>query len=342
MQINLLFFKDFFMTLISEKFKAKIDALRGDFKVNKEITHQGVKGGLNEVGLSSLIKEVIPQKYNISRGIIENSSGEQSNETDFFIYDNEILPPYLKSDFAFVPVEAVKYIFEVKSTLNSTELKTTISKFSKFQLMGGRAPTVLFSFSSDSQSSELARYKKNDDKFFTNPLITVLCTSDKSYYFKIVEEKYLIDYLTIEEFIKNVKMDENTEIEIGETKFSIKTLQQPNVKVNINSLKINGIDYSKIKFKIHQWLGYVSTGNIIELLLLSGISNTLCKEKFGFYLLHGQEDDLKVFSVCYEDMWSNKSFQDFDENGLNYDINNVSFNFSIENDQHKILFRKNE
>ncbi|QRF07539.1 DUF6602 domain-containing protein [Acinetobacter pittii] len=328
------------MTVISEKFKAKIDSLKSDFKVNKEITHQGVKGGLNEVGLSSLIKEVIPQKYNISRGIIENSNGEQSNETDFFVYDNEILPPYLKSDFAFVPLEAVKYVFEVKSTLNSTELKTTISKFSKFQSMGGKAPTVLFSFSSDSQSSELARYKKNDDKFFTNPVITVLCNSNKSYYFKSVEEKYLKDYLTIEDFIKNVKMDENAEIEIGETKWSLKNLQQPNVKLKINSLKINGVDYSEIKFKIHQWLGYVSSENIIELLLLSGISNTLCKEKFGYYLLHGQDDNFKVFSVCYEDMWGNQSFQDYDENGLNYNVNDVKFSYSIENDQHIILFNR--
>ncbi|WP_445406177.1 DUF6602 domain-containing protein [Acinetobacter seifertii] len=330
------------MTVISEKFKTKIDSLKSDFKVNKEITHQGVKGGLNEVGLSSLIKEVIPQKYNISRGIIENSNGEQSNETDFFIYDNEILPPYLKSDFAFVPLEAVKYVFEVKSTLNSTELKTTISKFSKFQSMGGKAPTVLFSFSSDSQSSELARYKKNDDKFFTNPVITVLCNSNKSYYFKCVEEKYLKDYLTIEDFIKNVKMDENAEIEIGETKWSLKNLQQPNVKLKINSLKINGVDYSEIKFKIHQWLGYVSSENIIELLLLSGISNTLCKEKFGYYLLHGQDDNFKVFSVCYEDMWGNKSFQDYDENGLNYNVNEVNFSYSIENEQHIIIFNKKE
>ncbi len=206
--------------------------------------------------------------------------------------------------------------------------------------MGGKAPTVLFSFSSDSQSSELARYKKNDDKFFTNPVITVLCNSNKSYYFKSVEEKYLKDYLTIEDFIKNVKMDENAEIEIGETKWSLKNLQQPNVKLKINSLKINGVDYSEIKFKIHQWLGYVSSENIIELLLLSGISNTLCKEKFGYYLLHGQDDNFKVFSVCYEDMWGNQSFQDYDENGLNYNVNDVKFSYSIENDQHIILFNR--
>ncbi|EMO2347450.1 TPA: hypothetical protein JI250_18545 [Acinetobacter baumannii] len=326
------------MTVISEKFNAKVNALKSDFEVNKEIIHQGVKGGLNENALSSLIKEIVPKKYNISKGIIENSKGEQSNETDFFIYDDEILPPYLKDDFAFVPLEAVKYVFEVKSTLNSTELKTTIAKFSKFKSMGGRAPRVLFSFSSDSQGSELVRYKRNDDNFYINPSISVLCTSNKSYYFYIVEEKYLIDYLPIEDFIKNANMEESSEIEIGEVKVSLKTLQQPNVNITTNSLKINGLDYSKIKFKIHRWIGYESANNITDLLLLAGISNTLCKEKFGYYLLQNKENDMKVFSVCYEDMWGNISLHDFDENGLNDD--EVSFTFSTTSESHKILFKK--
>ena len=97
------------MSIISEKFNVKISSLRNDFEVNRDIVHNGVKGGLNEIELSSIIKEVIPQKYKIAKGVIENSIGEQSNETDFFIYDDEILPPYIKNELAFVPVEAVKY-----------------------------------------------------------------------------------------------------------------------------------------------------------------------------------------------------------------------------------------
>lgn len=330
------------MSIISEKFNAKVNALKADFKTNKDVNHQGVKGGLNESELSSLISEVIPKKYKISKGIIENSEGEQSNETDFFIYDDEILPPYIKNDLAFVPIEAVKYVFEVKSTLNSIELKTTIEKFKKYSDMGGKAPTVLFAFSSDIQGSELDRYMRNDEKFYTYPSLMVLCTSNKCYYFKVTEEKYLKDYLSIEDFIKNVKMDERSEFEIGTLKLSLKTLQQPNVNIKTDSLKINGIDYSTIKFKIHQWVGVEGTGNIAELSLLTGISNTLCKEKFGDYLLYNQEIDLKVFSVCYEDMWGNISFQDFNKDGLTYNVNNATFKFSSTSEGHKIIFKAKE
>ena len=154
------------MSIISEKFNSKIITLKSNFEVNKDVMHQGIKGGLNEGELSSLIKEVIPQRYRITKGIIENSKGEQSNEADIFIYDDEILPAYIKSDLTFVPVESVKYVFEVKSTLNATELKTTISKFENFKSIGGRSPTVLFSFSSDIKGSELSRYIKQDINFF--------------------------------------------------------------------------------------------------------------------------------------------------------------------------------
>lgn len=58
------------MSIISEKFNAKISSLRNDFEVNRDIVHNGVKGGLNEIELSSIIKEVTPQKYKIAKCVI--------------------------------------------------------------------------------------------------------------------------------------------------------------------------------------------------------------------------------------------------------------------------------
>lgn len=328
------------MSVISEKFNAKISTLKSDFEVNKDIVHQGVKGGLNESELSSLIKEVIPQKYKISKGIIENAKGEQSNETDFFIYDDEILPPYIKNDLAFVPVEAVKYVFEVKSTLNSTELKTTIEKFKKYADMGGSAPTVLFAFSSDIQGSELARYMKAEAKFYTCPFIMSLCISNKSYYFKHTEKKYLKDFLTKEEILRQANSKGGLELNVDGMNISV---ESKNFRFGSEDSKlvINGINYTEITFKVHKWIGIEHSNNTVELSLLSGISNTLCKETFGEYLLHNNNHDIKIFSVCYEDMWGNLSGQDFDQNGLKYNPDNVSFTFSSTKDRHKIIFTMN-
>lgn len=349
------------MSIISEKFNAKISALKDDFEVNKDVMHQGIKGGLNEGELSSLIKEVIPTKYKITKGIIENSTGDQSNETDIFIYDDEILPPYIKNDLTFVPVEAVKYNFEVKSTLNSNELQTTISKFERFKSIGGRSPTVLFSFSSDIKGSELSRYHKNDRCFFTNPAISVLCVSDKSYYYKSTTEHYVKDYLSINEFMKKLKETTGLDLEDAKNAFSelmkddealnrisrsqfallIKSSIQMHDSTNSldkKELTVNGINYGEIKFKIHKWIGYESNDNIVELSFLSGISNTLSKGSFGNYLLNKKEPEFKVFSICYEDMWGNLSCQDFNEKGLNYNPDTVRFRFESSSESNKVLF----
>lgn len=349
------------MSVISEKFNYKINSLKSEFEGNKNVVHQGVKGGLNEGELSSLIKEVIPQRYRVTKGIIENSIGKQSNETDIFVYDDEILPPYIKNDLTFVPVEAVKYIFEVKSTLNSSELKTTIGKFENFKSIGGRSPTVLFSFSSDIQGSELSRYKKNDNHFFTNPAITVLCTSSKSYYYKETIEHYIKDYLSVSEFMKLfneaagfdidgpinafselMKSDEAlSKMTRSQFALSIKaSIQMTDLTKGFDDKKltVNGIEYNEIKLKTHKWIGIESRDNNIELSFLSGISNTLSKGNFGNYLLNGIELEVKIFSICYEDMWGNLSCQDFDEKGLSYNPNSVSFNFQTSSDSNKIIF----
>jgi hypothetical protein len=71
------------MSIISEKFNSKINTVKSDFEVNRDVMHQGVKGGLNEGELSSLIKEVIPQRYRVAKGIIENSKASNPMKQTF-------------------------------------------------------------------------------------------------------------------------------------------------------------------------------------------------------------------------------------------------------------------
>ena len=354
------------MGILHTKINNRITCLKQEYQNNKDVNHQGMKGSFNESELSELIEKVIPTRYIVTKGIVENSKDEQSNETDIIIYDNDILPRYVKNDLSFIPIEAVKYVFEVKSTLNATELKTTIDKFYNYKKMGGISPTVLFAFSSDIQGNELERYRKNDQNFFINPIISVICVSGKSYSFKIVEEHYLKDFFTNEEWLKlytesdnslNINkafeiMDEtfNNEMleELNREQFAlvIKAMIQADThKQNINnySLTMNGVEFKKIKFKIHKWVQVEINDNIenFEMLsFLSGISNALSKESFGKYLLKNGNENFKVCAICYEDMWGNTSCEDFDKNGLNYDVNSFSFSYQSdsETNTHKMTF----
>lgn len=341
------------MSIISKNINNRIDTLKNDFTVNKDVVHQGVKGGLNEIGISSLIKDVIPTKYKITKGVVENSVGEQSNETDIIIYDDEILPPYIREELSFTPVEAVKYIIEVKSTINAKELKTTIEKFKNFYAIGGKSPTVLFAYSSDIKGSEILRYKKRDKNFFVHPAIQVICVSDKCYYFKVTEEHFIKDYFSVTEFIKLSKIDEDNNLDLNLAMNDLdKLIRDNNYLSKLNraefalliesymmfkqsiknldgkNLTINGIEYNKLKYTIHKWIGIEIKNNDALLSLLSGISNTLSIESFGNYLLKGKNLDSKLFAICFEDMWGNFSCQDFNTKGLDYSTENIGFNLS--------------
>lgn len=354
------------MGILHQKINNKISCLKREYQNNKNVTHQGIKGTFNESELSELIEKVIPTRYIVTKGIIENSKNEQSNETDIIIYDNDILPRYVKNDLSFIPIEAVKYIFEVKSTLNATELKTTIDKFYNYKKMGGISPTVLFAFSSDIQGNELERYNKNDKKFFINPIISVICISNKSYSYKTVEEYFLKDFFTNEEWLelwsKNGGLNLNEAFNHADKAFSnneilekldkaafaliIKAsiqLDEHKRKLNNGNLVMNGIEFNKIKFKIHKWVQVEIRDDIenLEILsFLSGISNTLSKEPFGKYLLQNSDNNFKICAVCYEDMWGNISCKDFNPNGLSYDVNTFCFSFQsdAENNIHKMTF----
>lgn len=349
------------MSIISDKIKSRIKTLKQEFSVNKGVVHQGVKGGLNEVELINIIKSVIPSKYEISKGVIENSHGDQSNETDIVIYDNEILPPYINNDLAFVPVEAVTYNIEVKSSLTAKELVTTIGKFKKFHSIGGGSPTVLFAFSSDAKKSELSRYYRNDENFLTNPAISVLCVSNKCYYYKQTEVKYLKDYLSNSEILRSLEsnsipgikdfsnaiqdilQNENALSALTRAQFAtllMGAIKNSEITSNIDTKKItiNGINFGEVTFKIHKWIGVECSDEFVELSFFSGISNTLSKKAFGNYLLNERTQNPKVFSICYEDMWGNLSCERFDENGLGDEIQNVSFNFESSTEESKITF----
>lgn len=350
------------MNLISEKFNNKISALKNSAISNKNIIHQGIKGRLNEEELYDLIKEVISSRYKFGTGAIINSHGNQSNETDIFIYDDSILPTYVKNTVTFAPIEAIKYVFEVKTTLNPNEIKTSIKKFRNLISIGCNSPRVLFSFFSNlkkSNNSELERYEKYDDLFFTNPAVTVLCISNKAYYFFETTEHYLKDFVKVDDVMHqlgcgiddinkfSIAIDDllKDDITLGNmTRSQLMLLIKSSLQIDnlkrrefdkCDNFKINGFDFNKIKFKIHKWIGVEAENNNVELSFLSGISNTLSHSSFGNYLIN---DKIKgnIYTVCYEDMWGNISFKEFYPEGLECDLKLDKYNLIL-NESHKEL-----
>ena len=141
---------------------------------------------MREEYLAELLEKYLTKNYEITGGLIINSSGAQSNETDLIIYDTNILPPmYIDKIHHMVPIESVTYAFEVKTRLTKRELQTTIEKFMNLQSMEYRNMTVCFAYNTDIIACELKRYRGLDDNFLLNPAIKCLCVVGKGYYFYI-------------------------------------------------------------------------------------------------------------------------------------------------------------
>lgn len=157
-------------------------------KLGNTIEHSGLKGKVKEELLSNFFLIYLSRKWEIGNGKIQDGNGNLSAETDLIIYDGDSLPKsMLSSNVGVYPIESCRYVFEVKSTINATEIKSTIKKFNvlkKFNSRGQKRPfRVLFAYSSDLKTeNEIERIKKYDADFHTNPAIDILLVIGKGYW----------------------------------------------------------------------------------------------------------------------------------------------------------------
>lgn len=106
---------------IAKKLKIDFDG------ITKQITHNGVKGSAREDLLKSYLRDLLPNKYSISSGIIIDYNQNQSKQQDFIIHDAFNCPSFFKTDSnTILPVESVYATIEVKSTLNYDTLKQSV------------------------------------------------------------------------------------------------------------------------------------------------------------------------------------------------------------------------
>lgn len=103
--------------------------LQDEFRaISSSLSHQGVKGDLREEALKNTLRELLPVKYSVGKGIIVDATKVQSRQQDFIIYDGFASPVFLKRESQLVlPVESVYATTEVKSTLNKHELEKAIN-----------------------------------------------------------------------------------------------------------------------------------------------------------------------------------------------------------------------
>ena len=87
------------------------------------LNHTLTQGQLKEFFVSKVLKAFLTSQFDIGTGVVINHRGDQSRQMDVVIYDNRILPPFIKEQAIGVyPAESVLAVLEIKSSLRKKDL----------------------------------------------------------------------------------------------------------------------------------------------------------------------------------------------------------------------------
>lgn len=110
-------------TLIKQYSTGLVKGFTEKVKSIDTLSHPLGKGELRELFISELLNNWLTNQFSIASGFIVDIAGNQSSQTDLIIYDNTLLPPFIKQlNLGVFPIECVLATIEVKSFLDKTEL----------------------------------------------------------------------------------------------------------------------------------------------------------------------------------------------------------------------------
>ena len=156
-----------------------------DFENLRQITHRESKGRAREIVMKHFLKNYLPPALGIESGEIVSSNGGVSKQMDIVIFDKLHCPIFIREDEVHIfPIESVYAVIEVKSHLNSSELKDCIEKIKSVKELSKEAyvkqegaiihttnlygkefeyfPTLGFVFAFDSIKIDLLRQKLDE------------------------------------------------------------------------------------------------------------------------------------------------------------------------------------
>jgi len=110
--------------IVEEYWSGVVRRLQAEVEVfNKLIGHAGEQGRENELALSKVLERLLPQRVGVGSGMVIDSEGRVSKQTDLVLFDQGDQPTLLaQANQLIYPVEAVQVVIEVKTTLTSDDL----------------------------------------------------------------------------------------------------------------------------------------------------------------------------------------------------------------------------
>jgi len=112
------------MKLVSQYWRGVLRRLQAEVEdFNSLINHRGEQGRENELSIARMLENLIPARYGVGSGLLFDSDGNESSQTDIVLFDAVDEPAILaQTTQVLFPVENVRGAIEVKTNINGAEL----------------------------------------------------------------------------------------------------------------------------------------------------------------------------------------------------------------------------
>jgi hypothetical protein len=128
------------------------------------VGHNGEVGRANELALAQLVTSLLPSTVGVGTGVIIDSEGNRSAQTDLVIYDKGAQPQILAhSTQLLFPVETVLAAIEVKTSVATADINDSGRKFKSVRALkpkNGREVPITAFFGYSASSAPIARARE--------------------------------------------------------------------------------------------------------------------------------------------------------------------------------------
>ena len=214
---------DINLRLITSWYQEIVNSLKIIKSKARNIKHPRHLGDFLEDEVSKIIKDLMPQRYDISKGFVLNDFSGISQEQDLLIIDRNLGSPICKTDqVGYYPIESIISSIEVKSNLNLSELrkclvscaslkKLSFPAFEYDDIEEKRVFYGIFAYTSSCKASSFEKELTNSIKSIPESLRpNMIYILDQGLYFPTKENCIYLDLETIQTTQEDYKIIPNS------------------------------------------------------------------------------------------------------------------------------------
>lgn len=121
---------------LSDAFRHKQEQLAIHLRGTAFVNHPTDQGDIGEDNWSSLLRELLPTRYGVSKATVVDSRNGISEAQDIVIHDRHYSPlVFNQSDVIYLPAESVYAVFEVKPELDKTNMEYASKKAASVRIL---------------------------------------------------------------------------------------------------------------------------------------------------------------------------------------------------------------